>query len=90
MNNDVAKFNSISAQNSASSNTIEKNAAQKTSNPITNNIIKSVEEFVSNPEYVEAHVELCDEFVKNGCHLREAISKTDSIFEALKEKDTYN
>ena len=90
MNNDVANLNSISAQNNASSNAIKKNAAQKTSNPIVNNITQSVEEYVKNPEYVEAHIELCDEFVKKGYCLKEAIDKTDSIFEALKDKETYN
>ncbi|MBE7707600.1 MAG: hypothetical protein E7Z88_02715 [Cyanobacteria bacterium SIG27] len=90
MNNDVANLNNISAQNIASSNAIEKSAAQKTSNPIENSVKKSVEEFILNPEYVEAHIELCDEFTKKGYCLKDAIDKTDSIFEALKDKETYN
>ena len=46
MNNDVAKLNSISTQNIASSNAIEKNAAQKTSNPIENNIKTAIIFFI--------------------------------------------
>ena len=90
MNDDVAKLNSVSAQKNASSNVIKKFAAQKTSNPIENNVKKSVEEFISCPEFVETHIEICDEFVKRGHCLREAIDKTDSIFEILKDKETYN
>lgn len=53
------------------------------------NVKKSTNEFLKNPDYTEAHVAFCDSLVENGYKLEEAIETTDSIFETLKQKETY-
>lgn len=56
---------------------------------ISENVIKSTQEFLNNPEIIESYVEICDEFVNKGSHLREAIDKTDRIFEMLHTEELY-
>lgn len=53
-------------------------------NKIQSGVQKSVEEFIESPEFVEYHTQICDELVKKGYNLEEAILKTDEIFKALK------
>lgn len=50
---------------------------------------ESVEYFIQNPEFAQSHVELCDELVKRGYSLEDAIKKTDMFFDALKNAGTY-
>lgn len=50
---------------------------------------ESVEHFMQNPEFAQSHVELCDELVKRGYSLEDAIKKTDMFFDALKNAGTY-
>jgi hypothetical protein len=97
MNNDVAgKLNNkFDAQKKFASNSIEKQAAQKTTNPINSpefiskNVDKSIESFLNNPEYIQAHVDFCDSLVEHGYSLEDAIKKTDAVFEILHQKETY-
>ena len=56
---------------------------------VTDSVKKSTQEFLKNTEFVQAHVDFCDSLVKNGYKLEEAIQITDSIFETLKQKETY-
>ena len=120
MNNDVAgKLNSrINVQqNNGCANTIQKQAAQKTSSPIdsdkmdesmrylgtlgeaqvnldgivvSKSVKESVDEFLADPEQVQAYIEMCDSIVERGHCLREAIDKTDCVFDILKEENIYN
>ena len=88
--------NHIDAQkNSGCDNAIQKQAAQKTCssfniNPCASNSIKkSTEEFLKNPELIEAYNNFCDSLVDRGYELRIAIEKTDAVFNALKNEDLY-
>ena len=96
MNNDVAgKLNNdFDAQKKVAPNNNEKFAAQKTSNPIVQNleesVNKSVQEFLNESDLIQAHVDFCDTLTEKGYCLREAIEKTDSVFVALHQKDIYN
>lgn len=92
MNNDMANKtkNNIDAQNISSNS----NAMQKTTNPITkqnveNNVKKSTQEFLNNPDLIQAHVDFCDSLVEHGYCLEDSIKKTDSVFEILHKKETY-
>ena len=96
MNNDVAgKANrNFGAQKNFAPSDIEKRAAQKTTNPITsqnleNNIKKSTQEFLNNPDLIQSHVDFCDSLVEHGYCLEDAIKKTDAVFEILHQKETY-
>jgi len=51
---------------------------------------KSMEKLIQNPEYVQAHVELCDALVAKGYPLEVAIEKSDMFFGALKNKNIYS
>ncbi|MBR5304545.1 MAG: hypothetical protein IKU37_06935 [Candidatus Gastranaerophilales bacterium] len=96
MNNDVAgKLNNdFDAQKNAS-NAIEKRAAQKSTNPINSsefiskNVDKSVQNFLNDSVLVQAHVDFCDFLVEHGYCLEEAMKKTDDVFEVLRQKETY-
>ena len=55
----------------------------------TNSIKKSTQEFIKNPELVKAQVEFCDSLLEEGYCLKEAIEKTDCVFEILKKEETY-
>ena len=119
MNNDVAgKLNSrINVQQNGCANTIQKQAAQKTSSPIesekmddsmlclsalgvaqvnidnlvvSDSIRKSVDEFLADSDKAQAYIDMCDSIVERGHCLREAIDKTDCVFEILKEDNIYN
>ena len=88
--------NHIDAQkNSSCDNAIQKQAAQKTRssfnmNPcVSDSIKKSTEEFLKNPELIEAYNDFCDSLVKKGYELRAAIEKTDAVFNTLKNEDLY-
>ena len=89
MNNDVAGKlnNNFDAKNNVS-NAIEKCAAQKTTNPIIS-VKKSTQDFLNNPDLVQAHVDFCDSLVEHGYCLEDAIKKTDAVFEILHQKETY-
>ena len=96
MNNDAAgKFNNKFDAKKHVSNTIEKRAAQKTTNPINSsefinkNVDKSIKDFLKNPDFVQAHIDFCDSLVEHGYCLEEAIKKTDVVFEILHQKETY-
>lgn len=56
---------------------------------LLDNASKSTHEFLKNPDYVEAHVAFCDSLVEHGYHLEDAIKKTDKVFNALQQKETY-
>lgn len=96
MNNDVeGKLNNnFDAKNNVS-NAIEKRAAQKTTNSIKSrefinkNVDKSIENFLNNPDFAQAHVDFCDSLVEHGYCLEDAIKKTDTVFEILHQKETY-
>jgi len=55
----------------------------------TNSIKKSAEEFLQNPDFVQAHVDFCDSLIEHGYCLREAVQKTDDVFEVLHQEETY-
>ena len=55
----------------------------------TNSIKKSTQEFIENPELIKAQVEFCDSLLEEGYCLKEAIEKTDCVFEVLKKEETY-
>lgn len=55
----------------------------------TNSVKKSALEFAANPDLIKAHVDFCDSLIEHGYNLREAIEKTDAVFEVLQKKDTY-
>lgn len=97
MNKDIERKLDMSAnsKNKELAGNNQNNFIQKTTNPIKNdnlslNVQKSLQEYAENQAYVEAHIELCDELVKKGYCLEDAIDKTDSIFEILKDKEIYN
>lgn len=50
---------------------------------------KSVQSFLNDSQNAQSYVEFCDELVKKGYNLREAIDTTDKIFELLKEEELY-
>ena len=82
------------AQKKFAPNSIEKQAAQKTTNPIVNqklenNVKKSIEYFLKNSDLAQAHVDFCDSLVEHGYCLEDAIKKTDKVFEILHQKETY-
>lgn len=56
---------------------------------VENRVTNSVEGLKADPCYVQNHVDFCDELVKKGYSLEEAIEKTDYIFDKLKDEDTY-
>lgn len=58
------------------------------SNP-SQTTIEAVEEFNGNPDLIKAQVDFCDELVKAGYPLENAISKTDAVFQVLKDGNTY-
>ena len=49
----------------------------------------SVEEILSDSENIEQQVQFCDELVKKGYKLEDAIQKTDDVFKILSDKNTY-
>jgi len=56
---------------------------------VSDGVLKSVQEFTNNPEMVEAYIDFCDGLVQEGACLREAIDKTDRVFELLKDEELY-
>lgn len=56
---------------------------------ISPQVQKSVEEFLSDSDFIEAHTNLTDELVKRGYCLEEAIIRADMIFESLKKGEIY-
>ncbi len=56
---------------------------------VNKRVEESVKDFKENPEYAQSHVDFCDELVKKGCSLEDAIEKTDYIFDKLKNEATY-
>lgn len=56
----------------------------------SDSIKKSTQEFLANPENIQAHVDFCDSLIEHGYCLKDAIKKTDEIFEILSKKDIYN
>ena len=54
----------------------------------TESVKKSVLEFISNTEFAQAHVDFCDSLIEHGYNLKEAIEKTDEVFEILHKKET--
>ena len=58
-------------------------------NTVSKSVKEATQEFIENPEIIESYISLCDGFVENGSCLREAIDKTDRVFNALKDKNIY-
>ncbi len=58
-------------------------------NPTIKRVQNSVDSFLEDPEYAKQHTETCDELVKRGYKLEDAIDVTDRIFDTLKTEDTY-
>ena len=58
--------------------------------PQNKSVRTSVETFLKDSDFVQSHVEICDELVKKGYPLEIAIKKTDDIFKILQDKKTYN
>ena len=59
------------------------------SNPLTKGVKASVDSFLDDPEYVQQHVDMCDDFVEDGMSLIDAIYVTDQILDTLKTEETY-
>ncbi len=49
----------------------------------------SAESFMRDPFAAELHNGFCDELVSRGYKLEDAINTTDTMFETLKDKNTY-
>ena len=58
-------------------------------NPLAKRVKSSVDNFLEDPQYASEHTEICDELVKKGYPLEDAINVTDRIFDTLKAEDTY-
>jgi len=58
-------------------------------NSLTKGVKTSVDSFIDDPEYVQEHNDMCDNLVKDGYPLEEAIDVTDRIFDTLKNEETY-
>ncbi len=52
-------------------------------------IKEALEKFQSDPEKIKAHTKICDDLVKKGYTLEQAILTTDKIFDILSRKETY-
>jgi len=57
---------------------------------LDNRIMSSIQTFKANPDYVQQHIDFCEDLVKNGYNLEEAIIGTDIIFDKLKNETTYH
>ena len=66
-----------------------KNTENLNNNFVSESIKKSAQIFVANPDGVEAYIDFCDALIARGCNMKEAIEKTDSVFEILHQKETY-
>ena len=92
---EIEKHHIEAQKNSGCDNAIQKQAAQKTCSSFNINcyasdsIKKSTEEFLKNPELIEAYNDFCDSLVEKGYELRAAIEKTDAVLNALKNEDLY-
>ncbi len=87
------KFGATNPITSASKKSFdETNDTQKAYNTTltAKNANSAADKFIQDPEYVQSHVEFCDELVEKGYPLEEAIEKTDKCFKILSDKDTYN
>lgn len=90
MNSSVQKISEISADEKPVNNSMAFLGAMGCAQvQMTNPCKKSVETFLKDPEFASSHVQLCDALVERGYSLEEAILKTDSVFSALNNKDTY-
>ena len=58
-------------------------------NPLTKGVKTSVDSFIEDPEFVQEHTDMCDNLVKDGYPLEEAIDVTDRIFDTLKNEEIY-
>ena len=56
---------------------------------LNKNTSKVIEEYMKNPEYAQMHTEFCDELVKCGYSLEDAVMQTDNVFSILSDKNTY-
>lgn len=56
---------------------------------VSDSVKRSVEEYLANPEYIQAQVDFCDSLVQEGKNLEESIDKTDKVFQILKDKNIY-
>ena len=56
---------------------------------IPDSIVKSTQEFLNNPEMAESYIDFCDGLVQEGVCLREAVEKTDKVFELLRSEEIY-
>lgn len=75
-----------------SNNNLSKDTFVCTNNDAQNvsvRVDKSVQSFLNDPQNAQSHVEFCDELVKKGYDLREAIDTTDKVFKLLKEEELY-
>lgn len=64
--------------------------SKKSSQKSDSSISDSVEKILTNPDFVQSHVDFCDELIQRGYSLEDAIEKTDMFFDALKSADIYN
>ena len=55
----------------------------------SDSVKKSTEKFLQNPDGVEAYIDFCDKLIEKGHTLEEAINKTDYVFKALTQEETY-
>ena len=56
---------------------------------VSDSVKKSLEEYMQNPELIEAYIDFCDSLVKEGYCLKDAVDKTDGVFEILHNEETY-
>jgi len=64
-------------------------AQVKMSNPMEKRVKASVDSFLENPEMVQDHTDICDNFVNDGVPLEVAVLMTDEIMNTLQSEDTY-
>ena len=57
---------------------------------LSSNTAKSVDEFLKDPEYADLYISFGDSLVEKGYKLEDATRITDTVFDALSDKDTYN
>lgn len=54
-----------------------------------NSVKNSAVSFMGDPMHAELHTDFCDGLLERGYKLEDAIRTTDTVFNTLKQKDTY-
>ena len=80
--------NSIKDFNNENISFIDSISEKRAQNELSTKL--AVESFIKDPFEIELHTDFCDNLLSRGYKLEEAIQKTDTVFETLKDKNTYN